>query len=672
MSHQLFKLPRQLNYNGNLQTVPGAKAYFYQTGTTTLQTVYQDADLTIPHANPVVADFLGFLPAIYMNPGVRHKLTLRTSADVDLYTVDPINDQIPATYTRTAAEIAAGVTPVDYAGSTRPWTDAVLRYGLNGDDSTDNTTAFTNLCAIAGQAIFIKRGTYRTGPFTLPANTLLYLEPGTVIKAVSTLGANDRLVNITNDNIHIVGWGAKVQMVRADYTSGEQRHGVRIYGAQNVTIEGLESSSTGGDGYYVGGDAGDPATRIKLIGVVADDNRRQGLSVVNARHFRAVDCLFQNTNGTAPCAGYDIEPNATTDVLEDIKMIRCRCVGNDGPGVEVFLAAWNATGNYADIEIIEQYTNDNGTVSQSGRLRPGIDINRLPSTTPCRGRIRVVDAVMVDEQQAGIHVYDWDVNGPLVELIRSTVINPNQAQGTTSTINGGIILHNSGSHTSTPGNIRVVDPMVRDDDGFLNAASLAPFRFSGAWAATEIHNPKYAYAGTNPWSADATAVPRIISVPEIFSHQTGNVTISDARYLGRTITNNGASGAITITLIQATSARVGWRLSFEVWAAQTMGIAPNGADKIVPLADGYAAGTSIKSSVRGSRLVLECRQAGYWHIVEKPGVWAIDPGSGTPPTYTASNVSTDRSYDANATTTDELADVLGTLINDLRERGYLR
>lgn len=40
-------------------------------------------------------------------------------------------------------------------------------------------------------------------------------------------------------------------------------------------------------------------------------------------------------------------------------------------------------------------------------------------------------------------------------------------------------------------------------------------------------------------------------------------------------------------------------------------------------------------------------------------------------TYTATNVTTDRSYDANATSIDELADVLGTLISDLRSIGLV-
>jgi hypothetical protein len=43
----------------------------------------------------------------------------------------------------------------------------------------------------------------------------------------------------------------------------------------------------------------------------------------------------------------------------------------------------------------------------------------------------------------------------------------------------------------------------------------------------------------------------------------------------------------------------------------------------------------------------------------------------TSATYTESNVTADRSYDANATTLDEIADVLGTLIADLRAVGVV-
>lgn len=39
--------------------------------------------------------------------------------------------------------------------------------------------------------------------------------------------------------------------------------------------------------------------------------------------------------------------------------------------------------------------------------------------------------------------------------------------------------------------------------------------------------------------------------------------------------------------------------------------------------------------------------------------------------YTVSNVTADRVLDADSTSTAELADVLGTLITDLRERGII-
>ena len=50
--------------------------------------------------------------------------------------------------------------------------------------------------------------------------------------------------------------------------------------------------------------------------------------------------------------------------------------------------------------------------------------------------------------------------------------------------------------------------------------------------------------------------------------------------------------------------------------------------------------------------------------------WLIGKMSGTQ-TYAVTNVTTDRTYNANATTLDEIADVLGSLIADLRTIGLV-
>lgn len=92
-------------------------------------------------------------------------------------TVDPSGIGVP-----TPAEVAAGVTPVNYAYE--PYNG--LRYGMVGDDATDNTAALANLRAVAAQGVecFIPAGTYRydTSPNWGIPGLHLTGERGTILK----------------------------------------------------------------------------------------------------------------------------------------------------------------------------------------------------------------------------------------------------------------------------------------------------------------------------------------------------------------------------------------------------------------------------------------------------------------------------------------------------------
>src|SRR5688572_26121686 len=134
MSHQIFQLPKQTQIDSSVRVTPGAKAYFYATTTTTPQDTYTTSARNVAHPNPVVADANGVFPAIYLDPSLVYKLTLTTSADVLIYTVDPVNDQVLSQavigqflYPITDAEQSAGVTPVNYAYAP----GEVDRYGTN-------------------------------------------------------------------------------------------------------------------------------------------------------------------------------------------------------------------------------------------------------------------------------------------------------------------------------------------------------------------------------------------------------------------------------------------------------------------------------------------------------------------------------------------------------------
>lgn len=86
----LFTPPRYSPMSGNGTSYPGAKLYFYTTGTTTPKNTYADAGLVTPNANPVVADGNGLFGSIYLAAG-DYKVILKDSSDNTLWTVDPLS-----------------------------------------------------------------------------------------------------------------------------------------------------------------------------------------------------------------------------------------------------------------------------------------------------------------------------------------------------------------------------------------------------------------------------------------------------------------------------------------------------------------------------------------------------------------------------------------------------
>jgi hypothetical protein len=87
---QLFHLSGQTLVDGNGAPYAAAKAYFYETGTTTPKTTYSNAGLSSSNTNPVVADADGRFGDIYLIAG-RYKVVYATSADVAIDTLDPVD-----------------------------------------------------------------------------------------------------------------------------------------------------------------------------------------------------------------------------------------------------------------------------------------------------------------------------------------------------------------------------------------------------------------------------------------------------------------------------------------------------------------------------------------------------------------------------------------------------
>ena len=87
----LFQLPKQVPVFAG-ESLPGARLYFFQSGTLTPIVTYTTAALSVAHAHPVVADGDGVFAPIFFNEAVNatYRMQLKTSADVLKYDVDSL------------------------------------------------------------------------------------------------------------------------------------------------------------------------------------------------------------------------------------------------------------------------------------------------------------------------------------------------------------------------------------------------------------------------------------------------------------------------------------------------------------------------------------------------------------------------------------------------------
>ncbi len=189
-------------------------------------------------------------------------------------------------------------------------------------------------------------------PVRLRGNQEIVFEPGVLVlaKKGEFHGKGDSLFTATGvSDLTLRGYGATLRMRKKDYQSSayekaEWRMGIALHGCRRVRIEGLRVESTGGDGFYVDSGPGLAWSEDIIIrDCVADDNHRQGISVISAVNLLVENCVFSNTRGTAPEAGIDLEPDLPAQRLVNCVIRNCVFENNRGHGMLVHLHQLNGT-----------------------------------------------------------------------------------------------------------------------------------------------------------------------------------------------------------------------------------------------------------------------------------------------------------------------------------------
>jgi hypothetical protein len=281
-----------------------------------------------------------------------------------------------------------------------------------GFDAHDSTTFLQDAINSKVKRLIIDKqaSPWVTRPLTGVSNQEIVFESGTELVALKGAykARGDCLLTFSHCD-HVILRGEKsdaaelpaIRMQKEDYQSkayrkSEWRHGLSLIACRDVRIENLRIEKTGGDGIYLG-TAPDkiPNRDITIRGVDCNDNHRQGISVISAENLLIDHCQLRNTNGTAPQAGIDFEPNEPTDVLINCVLKNCTASGNAGTAYQI--CTQFLTGSSKPISITLDHCTSRGNAQHA------VHLVSAPKDPPA-GRLQIKNFLADNDAMAGLAV----------------------------------------------------------------------------------------------------------------------------------------------------------------------------------------------------------------------------------------------------------------------------
>jgi hypothetical protein len=224
---------------------------------------------------------------------------------------------------------------------------SVSSYGAVGDGITDDTAAINAaIVANPGKVLLFPAGRiyqiradqgggadHGGGIKLNQAGTRLSMY-GATIRMHATTRTHYQMIDVTAPDCAVLGGKLIGDVVTHVGNTGEWGHGMSIgAGADRFTARDVYVTKCWGDGFFILERPSD----VSLTNCTADDNRRQGLSIIDAIRPRVTGGAYINngrTKYTGPGGGIDLEPDRGTarDVMNAV-ITGVTLAGNRGPGL---------------------------------------------------------------------------------------------------------------------------------------------------------------------------------------------------------------------------------------------------------------------------------------------------------------------------------------------------
>lgn len=212
--------------------------------------------------------------------------------------------------------------------------------GAKGDGKTNDTKAIQKAIdevGGTGGTVYVPKGTYMVrgtgkGALRLRSKMTLKLADGAMLRIIPNGAERYNTLKIVRvSDVAVVGGTLHGDRKEHKDKKGEWGMGIRIGpDAKRVTIFGVTAQNMWGDGFYVNG-----AVDTAFCSVAAINNRRQGMSIIEANGLLVTDSVFRDTHGTDPATGVDLEPNKPEDKITNVRIERSKFIRNEGGGIMI-------------------------------------------------------------------------------------------------------------------------------------------------------------------------------------------------------------------------------------------------------------------------------------------------------------------------------------------------
>lgn len=320
--------------------------------------------------------------------------------------------------------------------------------GARGDGITNDTAALqraVDAVAGTGGTLRVPKGTYLVDALVslrLKSDMTLALDPGAVLKAIPNASAHSSILLVSQaERVTITGGTLVGERAGHLGQGGEWGHGLTLSRARQVVVAGVTAKECWGDGFYVAS-----SVDVTFCGVVADHNRRQGMSVTSVRGLVVRDSIFRNTAGTLPEDGLDLEPNRG-DTVDQVLITGCTFENNGGFGLEIGVPlAHSGKAWITRVTVDGNASTGNGIRTLSSSPRAGIEVANCAEVRITNNRVaRNGLGILLRSGADRCTVTGNTVTGNAGDGILQYLCKGNLIRGNTVTANAGRGIHSSDS-----------------------------------------------------------------------------------------------------------------------------------------------------------------------------------------------------------------------------------